>query len=413
MSSTPTSRPAAAHGRMPAAPRSHRLTVAALVAVAAAIDLGDLYWVGFTADRLAITVAAGAGLGASVMLRRTRPVAALAVAGLGYLTAWITSASLQETWLIPAMAQSAVWVVVFVQIAEGTGRMRLAALTVLSVCTALEAIQDVWLIDQDDAGPTGLLFNAMTYTLVPLVLCAAADAVRGRVQLATAQAEQAERMRELDAQAAAHDERLRLARELHDVVANRLSAVTMRITAASHVRRLPATAEDKVLDEIGKEIDTSLDELRSMLGTLRGARDGADTTAPPSLRNVKELADLARRTGARVDLVVHGTPVPLPSMVDLTAYRILQEALANVTRHARPPHATVTIDYRQEGVHLRVDDDGTHTALPSPPPSRSGHGIIGMRERAALCGGRATAGMRQGGGWTVEATLPLPAPRTP
>ncbi|WKV70070.1 sensor histidine kinase [Streptomyces sp. PCS3-D2] len=387
--------------------------MAALVAVAAAIDLGDLYWIGFTVERLAVIVAAGAGLGAAVALRRTRPVAALAVAGLGYLAAWVASASLHEAWLLPAMAQSAVWVVVFSHIAEGTSRMRLVSLAVLSACTALEAIQDIWLLDQDGAGPTGLFFSAMTYTLVPLVLCAAADAVRGRVQLATAQAEQAERMRELDTQAAAHDERLRIARELHDVVANRLSAVTMRITAAGHVRRLPATAESKVLDEIGKELDTALDELRSMLGALRGARDGADNTAPPSLRNAKELADLARRTGARVDFVVHGTPVPLPSMVDLTAYRILQEALANVTRHARPPHATVTIDYRQEGVHLRVDDDGTHTAPPSPPPSRSGHGIIGMRERAALCGGRATAGIRQGGGWTVEATLPLPAPRTP
>ncbi|MFJ9552069.1 sensor histidine kinase [Streptomyces erythrochromogenes] len=383
--------------------------MAALVAVAAAIDLGEFYWLGFDADRLAVIAAAGAGLGASVALRRTRPVAALTVAGLGYLTAWVASAFLQEDWLLPAMAQSAVWVVAFSLVAEGTSRMRLVAIAVLGFCTALEALQDIWLVEEGGSAPTMVLFNAMTYTFVPLVLCAAADVARGRVQLATAQAEQAERMRELDARAAAHGERLRLARELHDVVANRLSAVTMRITAARHVRSLPATAESRVLDEIGGEIDISLDELRSMLGTLRGTLDGADTAAPPSLRNAKELTDLARRTGARVELVIHGTPVPLPSMLDLTAYRILQEALANVTRHARPPHATVTIDYRQEAVHLRVDDDGTHTA----PASPSGHGIIGMRERAALCGGRATAGIRRGGGWTVEATLPLPAPRIP
>ncbi|MDX5562682.1 sensor histidine kinase [Streptomyces sp. ID05-04B] len=394
----------AVHQSTPDAPRPHRATFAALVAVAAGLDLGDLYWFGFTTYWPAVIAVAGAALGISMAWRRTRPVAALVVAGLGYLVAWVAVVSFPNAGLLPTMAQAAVWVVVFSHVAEGTSQMRQAAIAVLGVCIALEGLQNIQMIDRNDAPTAMVLYDAMTFSFVPLVLCAAADAVRGRIQLATAQAAQAERLRELDARAAAHDERLRLARELHDVVANRLSAVTMRITAAGHVRRLPASDESRVLDEIGTEIDTALGELRSMLGTLRSDQGHPDTAAPPSLENIGELAGLARRTGANVRVVVHGTPVPLPSMLDLTAYRILQEALANVSRHARPPHATAMIDYRPGSVCLRVDDEGT-CPVPAAPP---GHGIIGMRERAALCGGWVSAGARPGGGWTVEATLPLP-----
>ncbi|MEW2397642.1 histidine kinase [Streptomyces sp. NPDC046862] len=392
----------------PDAPRSHRATVIALVAVAAALDLGDLYWFGVTMYGLPVSVVAGTSLGLSVMWRRARPVAALVVAGSGYLVAWVGVVSLPDAGLVPTMAQAAVWVVVFSQIAEGTARMRHSAIALLGVSVALDAQQHIRMMNQNSTPPVMTVYDAMTFTFVPLVLCAVADTVRGRIQLATAQAAQAERLRELDARTAAHNERLRLARELHDVVANRLSAVAMRITAAGHVRRLPATSESDVLDEIGEEIDTALGELRSMLGTLRSEGGGADTAAPPSLANVDELADRARRAGAEVKIVINGTPVPLPSMLDLTAYRILQEALANVSRHARPPCATLTIDYRTDGVYLRVDDEGRHAG----PDALPGHGIIGMRERAAMCGGRATMGVRPDGGWTVEAALPLPGVST-
>jgi len=382
--------------------RAHRAAVAVLAVVAALIDLGDLYWFGFTARWLAAVVVAAVAFGVSVTWRRRRPVAALAVAGLGYLVAW--GIALPEPRPLSTLALAAVWVVAFSTIAEGTGRMRLAATAALGACVAMEAFQNLQWFSADPVTPAIVAYEAMTFTFVPLVLVAAANTVRSRIQLATAQATQAERLRELDARAAAHDERLRLARELHDVVANRLSAVAMRITAASHVRRAPATPEGTVLDEIGREIDSALGELRSMLGTLRSDRDGTDHTAPPSLENVRELADQARRAGADVAVVVSGRPVPLPSMLDLAAYRIVQEALTNVTRHARPPHATITVDYRADSVHLRIDDNGTDTGTVVPP----GHGIIGIHERAALCGGQATAGPRPAGGWTVEAALPLP-----
>jgi len=395
------------------ASRSSRVTVAALVCVAVAIDLGDLHWFGFTAEWLAVVVASWVTLGVSLVCRRGRPAVALAVAGSGYLVVWTGFVLLPGPMLLPTTAQAAVWVAAFSLIAEGTDRMQVAAVAVLSGCVGLEALENVLWAGAGAAPVTMGLLSAVTSTFVPLVLCAAAFAVRGRIQVATAQASQAERLRELDARSAAHDERLRLARDLHDVVANRLSAVAMRITAAGHVRGGAVTPEGEILDEIGKEIDSALDELRSMLGTLRSDRSEAATAPPPSLADV---AELARGSGAEVEVVVEGVPVPLPSVLDLTAYRVLQEALANVTRHARPARATVTVGYGADGVRLRVDDEGTGGGTGGGPkggpgggPSAPvGHGIIGMRERAALCGGRVTAGMRPGGGWTVEAFLPLP-----
>ncbi|MET8975831.1 histidine kinase [Streptomyces sp. NPDC004539] len=403
MSSMPNGRPVPPPE--PVLPRPHRATVAALIAVAAGLDVGEFHWFGFTMYWLVVIGVAGATLGVSLAWRRTRPTAALVVAGLGYLVSWVSVVSFPDSVLLPTMAQAALWVVVFGQIAEGTRRMRLAAISVLGACITLECLQSVQMMGRADVPTTMLLYDAVTSAFVPLVLCAAADAVRGRIQLATAQAAQAERLRELDARAAAHGERLRLARELHDVVANRLSAVSMRITAAGHVRKPPETPESRALDEIGTEIDSALGELRSMLGTLRGGDPGpALTGAPPSLTDVGELAGFARLAGVEVEVVVDGTPVPLPGALDLAGYRILQEALANVSRHARPPRAVVRVEYRGDGVRLRVDDEGCDS-VPGAPP---GHGITGMRERAALCGGRVSAGVRPGGGWTVEATLPLP-----
>lgn len=174
------------------------------------------------------------------------------------------------------MAQAALWVVVFGQVAEGTRRIRLAGISVLGGCIALEGLRNLQMIGRSNVPTAMLPYNTVTSTFVPLVLCA--DAVRGRIRLAVAQAEQAERLRELHARSAAHDERLSLARELHDVVTNRLSAVAMRITAAGHVRRPPATPEGRVLDEI----DSALGELRGMLGTLRGEGGPGDPSAPPS-----------------------------------------------------------------------------------------------------------------------------------
>jgi signal transduction histidine kinase len=383
---------------------AHTVTVAGMVVVAAMIDLGELLGFGYTAGWLVVTLVSAVALVASVVLRRRRPATALAVAALGYAVAWVIS--LSEPRLLPAMAQAALWVAVFTAIAEGTSRLRLTALALLGACVAMEAFEVIRMSDADGVGTELLIYDTVSVSFLPVVVVAIAETVRGRIRLATEQAEQAERLRRLDARAAVRDERLRLARELHDVVSNRLSAVTIRITAAHHVGKgRGSTPEGEVLAEIGHEIGTALGELRSVLGTLRDDEDGVGAATPPSLRDVDLLAEEARRAGAQVDIVISGDPYPLPSMVDLASYRIVQEALTNVARHAFPPHATVRLDYGPDQLRVHIEDDGV--LQPGTRSASSGHGIIGIGERAALCGGWASAGPRPGGGWTVEAALPV------
>jgi signal transduction histidine kinase len=384
--------------------RAHAVTVAGMVVVAAVIDLIELLVFGYTAGWLVVTLVSAVALVASVALRRRRPATALAVAALGYAVAWVIT--LSEPRLLPAMAQAALWVAVFTAIAEGTSRLRLTAIALLGACVAMEAFDVIRMTDADGVGTELLIYDTVSVSFLPVVVVAIAETVRGRIRLATEQAEQAERLRQLDARAAVRDERLRLARELHDVVANRLSAVTIRITAAHHVgKSRGSTPEGEVLAEIGHEIGTALGELRSVLGTLRDDEDGVGAATPPSLRDVDLLAEEARRAGAQVDIVISGDPYPLPSMVDLASYRIVQEALTNVARHAFPPHATVRLDYGTDELRVHIEDDGV--LQPGTRSASSGHGIIGIGERAALCGGRASAGPRPGGGWTVEAALPV------
>ncbi|MEE1759564.1 sensor histidine kinase [Streptomyces sp. SP18BB07] len=387
------------------APHSGAVAVAGLVLVAASIDVAELLWFERTTAWSVFLAVSTAGFALFLLRRRSCPAVALAVAGLGYL---VTSAwPGEEAESAPVLAQAGVWIVAFAVIAEGTARLRLTAIAVLGTTVAVDTYQGL-----RDAGasvfePTTLIYGTALPGLMPLMLVALADAARTRIRLAAAQAEQAERLRELDARAAVHDERLRLARELHDAVANRLSAVAMRVTAVGHVHRDRHTPESEALAEIGREVGSALGELRGALGTLRDDRDEPASVAQPSLREVEALADQARRAGARVDFVTSGEPIHLTHMVDLAAYRILQEALMNVARHARPPRATVSLDYGGDRLRIRVDDEGEPQHWPRSSPT-AGHGLIGMRERAALCGGSATAGPRPGGGWRVEAILPLP-----
>jgi signal transduction histidine kinase len=380
--------------------------------MAAVMDVIDLLTPTQTAeqDRTAwgvIVVITALVFWAAVMRRRSRPVAALLIVGLGYGAVY--GFMLLEVGTVPWMAQAGIWVIAFGTIAEGTARLRRAAFALLAIPVTLDISFSMWAMLTDNAvEPLSIAYSLAAFGFFPVAVVVAAEAVRGRALLAAAEADradQAERLRELDARAVAHDERLRLARELHDVVANRLSAVAMRITAADHVRTYTRTVENETLVEIGQEVSTALRELRSVLGTLRDDRPVDAAAPPPSLGDVDGLVEQVRRAGAVVEFSIRGEARPLPAMVDLTAYRIVQEALTNVVRHARPARATVRIEYHDDRVRLLVDDQGAHRD--SPPITPPGHGILGMRERAALCGGWAAVGPRPDRGWRVEAVLPL------
>jgi signal transduction histidine kinase len=240
-----------------------------------------------------------------------------------------------------------------------------------------------------------------------LALCAwlVGRAVRARTRLARELAEKALRLeheREFHAALAARDERGRIARELHDVVAHSMTVMVIQAGAARRVLADPARSAEALatVERVGRE---ALEELRRLLGVL-GEREEAVALAPqPGLDEMEALIGRARDAGLRVDLRVEGEPASLPSGIDLAAYRVVQEALTNAIKHAGPARAHVVIRYGGTDLELEVTDDGTGCR----EAGGSGHGLVGMRERVALYGGELEAGTRAEGGFAIRARIPL------
>jgi signal transduction histidine kinase len=209
-----------------------------------------------------------------------------------------------------------------------------------------------------------------------------------------------------EAELATAQERARIARELHDVVAHGLSLMVVQAEAAEELLAHSPQAAVQPMRRVQDTGRQALGEMRRLLGVLRAADPGPQTTAPqPSLTRLPELVRDAAEGGLDVDVAVEGEPVDLPLGLELTAYRIVQEALTNTRRHAGASRARVRLVYSPDVLRLEVTDDGRH-----PPANREGHGLIGMRERTALYGGTLTAGPADdGAGFRVVAVLPLDA----
>ncbi|WP_442814627.1 sensor histidine kinase [Streptomyces sp. NBC_01808] len=211
---------------------------------------------------------------------------------------------------------------------------------------------------------------------------------------------------------AARGERARIARELHDVVAHHISMISVQAeTARLTTPGLPDEGARKLRD-IGDTARTALTEMRRLLGVLRedaGAAP-AERRPPPGLAQLNELLDGARdAAGAAVRLIVSGTVRPLGTGIELTAYRIVQEALTNARRHAPGAAVDVELHYTDVALRLRIRDNGPGPGPghgPGPGPADGGHGLPGMRERTAAVGGRLRSGPAAGGGFLLEATLP-------
>ena len=201
-------------------------------------------------------------------------------------------------------------------------------------------------------------------------------------------------------------ERTRIARELHDIVSHSLSVVITLADAAAVVGRADPARGVEAMTEASEVARRALADMRAMLGVLRTDEPAPGLAPQPGIDDLGALVERIRATGLPVDLNVEGTPFPLGAAAELTAYRIVQEALTNTLRHAAARHATVTIAYDQPRVRVRVADDG----IAKVPDVRRGHGIDGMRERAALHGGTLRAGPNPDSaeGWLVEATLGMP-----
>ncbi|MER6297324.1 sensor histidine kinase [Streptomyces althioticus] len=227
----------------------------------------------------------------------------------------------------------------------------------------------------------------------------AAFAAGEAVRQAERRAEEAERTREETARRRADEERLRIARELHDSLTHQISVVKVQSEVAVHVARRrgePVSPALLAIQEAGREAS------RELRATLEALRD--DDTAPPhGLDHIPGLVERFRRTGLEATLAITGRPQSVPAAVSRTAYRIVQESLTNVARHAAAATASVLIDHRPDALVVRVDDDG-HAPAQSPPTP--GHGLLGMRERVAALGGRLRTEPRNTGGFTVHAELP-------
>jgi len=253
-----------------------------------------------------------------------------------------------------------------------------------------------------------------------------AEAVRTRrayVAELRDRAERAERTREEEARRRVDEERMRIARELHDVVSHTIGVISVQAGVASHLlHRRPDKAADS-LAAIRQASDEALGELHAMLGVLREGGDGgpAPLTPAPGLGELDALVAQAARAGVEVTVSLEGEPRRLPAAVDLAAYRVVQESLTNVVRHAGASRAEVTVRHSDGRVVVEVTDNGRGLEPPSaasislrPADSpvgdrqdrRSGQGILGMRERARALGGSLEAGPRLGGGFRVQASLP-------
>lgn len=252
-----------------------------------------------------------------------------------------------------------------------------------------------------------LLGEAISSTTWVVASLAVGAVVRGRRERAKLvvqrRAEEARRM--------VDEERMRIARELHDVVAHSIATISVQAGMAAHVFDTQPEEARAALREIRQVSKDALQELRATLGVLRSNADnGRDNNRAPSphLDQLGEMVTRAEAAGIRVALTTRGNPRALPSAVDLTAYRIVQEALTNVVRHAGPAaRATVSITYHPTALDLRVVDDGPPAGTPAPAAGGgSTLGLIGMRERTASLGGELWTGPRRGGGFEVRASLP-------
>jgi len=375
--------------------RRARLVDVALAAVASGSALAAMYArlepEAREADALAYALILA--LGAPMLVRRQRPVLAL-MATVGVLVVYY------------ALGYSAVGIAVplapaLFSVAE-TGRWRLGALA----GTLLLAAATLWRLYDENEDRVIVGYDLATTFAVMAAVIAWGDAVRSRREW---QRELARRMaaaevdREREADRRVADERLRIARDVHDVVGHTVAVISIQADVAREALYDDLPAARGAIDTIRRTSRQALSDLRAVVGLLRGERGEADSTQPsPGLAQLAQLVDATCTEQLRAVLRVEGEPFPLPSAVDTTAHRVVQEALTNVIRHADATAVDVLVRYGDGSVELEISDDG-RGAVGAP----DGFGLHGMQQRVHLLGGDLTAANRHQGGFAVRAVLPV------
>ena len=259
-----------------------------------------------------------------------------------------------------------------------------------------------------DSVSWGTVVVLLIATLAPLLLGREVNERRRYLTALEEHAEQLERDREARARRAVREERARIARELHDVVAHEMTVMTVQAAAAKRVLGREPDAVAEALDAIESAGHDALTEMRRLLGLLRDEEGRTEFMPQPGLDLLGGLREQMEEAGLPVRLVTEGDPVALPAGVDLNAYRIVQESLTNSLRHGGPGTAAeVRLAYEPDRLIVTVTDDGRGAAEAlASPTDGGGHGLVGMKERITLLGGDLSAGPRKGGGYQVTATIP-------
>jgi signal transduction histidine kinase len=353
-----------------------------------------------------------AALAGAVLVRHRFPVAALAVTvaiGTAQVTVGI-GASFTNSPLQPTFADVAILVLLCTVAADRPRRVSLAG---LAACVLLFGSA----VARWNHGPKGaphpfdITVVFATYVLLPVffawVLGEALAHRRAYLSALEERAVQAEAERDAQAQIAAAAERARIARELHDVIAHNLSVVVAQADGGRYVFDSEPERARQALTEIGETGRQALSEMSHLLGVLKAGGEAPAFAPAPGVGDIAELVAQARRAGTIVSFAVEGAERPLPTGVSLALYRIAQESLTNVRKHAGPDATvTMTLRYGVNEVLLMIRDDGTGNKLSKP--GQPGQGLAGMRDRVGLYGGTLEAGPYRGGGFAVIARLPIP-----
>ncbi len=302
-----------------------------------------------------------------------------------------------------------------------SGNTRWASRYALVACVAAPVLATLRWPDPPEYSSTGKSIMGIVFLTVPFVLAwVLGDSVRTRRAYWAQLEERATRLekeREQQAQIAVTAERARIARELHDVVAHNVSVMVVQADGAAYVLDASPEQAKQALETISGTGRQALAEMRRLLGVLRtdDSGEGGEYVPQPDVEQIGDLVEQVRGAGLPVEFRIEGAPRPLPSGVELTAYRIVQEALTNTRKHGGPDvGASVRLTYFDDGLGLLVEDDGRgaqHELYEAGGADGMGHGLIGMRERVGMVGGTLDAGPRPGGGFRISVLLPIKSGR--
>jgi signal transduction histidine kinase len=381
----------------------------ALIAIAVAV-LGLASGLGARAQHQHMPLAAIpvlTAMGLVLYPRRRYPAAVLGAVAAGVVTLIALGASLGGSFLAVLCACYSAAVYGSRRLAIGLVTGAVAAVVLIGIPQSLDVGHGVL-----RAIPVPTILAAAGAALFGLLIRSQFSARNAQLAVMAERAEWATAQREQEARRATLAERLRIARELHDIVAHHVSVVVIQAQGAQRVADREPDRARQAMADVERTARTALEEMRRMLGLLRSPDDGEDTGSLDVARGMADIAALAgRMTGAGVAVTVRttGEPYAVPEDVGLAVYRIAQEALTNVLKHAGPAHAEVHLHYGEQ-LEITVTDDGRGAAavLTGAEPPGAGRGTTGMRERVAMLGGRFTAGPRPGGGFRVQAVIPRP-----